>query len=216
MWSTYYGISAVSLEDAFVGAAGSGLIKKMLAMLDDGVDINSRDSVWKITALGAAASLGKTQIMKILIKRGAKLDLVNGDNLTPLMCACNFGKAKGSQAAMLLIEAGADVTYVRKGDEMTALKVAVSSCTPALLQALIDHGAEVDGPAGTSQTAFMLAARANHVVALEVLLRNGTDPSRKCMLPWANGCTALGLAELEKRRDAIKFLKSLQARKALN
>jgi hypothetical protein len=61
-----------------------------------------------------------------------------------------------------------------------------------------------------------ISARENHVAGLEVLARNGADPAKQCLLPWAKGGTALGLAQMEKKRDAVKFLESLQARKRLN
>ena len=84
--------------------------------------------------------------------------------MTHLMHACSCGGKKGSLVAEELIQAGANVSYVRKSDDMTALKFAVGSTTPQVIQALIDHGAEVDGPSGTSQTALMLAARKDDVV----------------------------------------------------
>ena len=83
------------------------------------------------------------------------------------------------RVALRLIEVGADVRYVRKSDEMTALKFAVDRCSPEVLQALIDHGADVDGPRGTEQTALMLAARANNVESLRVLVNNGALLSLK-------------------------------------
>ena len=112
---------------------------------------------------------------------------------------------------MRLMQAGADVKYVRASDEMTALKFAVKSCPAEVIQALIDHGAEVDGPRGTDQTALMLAARSNNVAALKVLVNNGADISLHCKLKWAGGRTAEGLAELERQRAALVYLRGLRA-----
>ena len=110
---------------------------------------------------------------------------------------------------MLLIDAGADVCVVRKSDEMTALKFAAHRCEPDVIQALIDRGADVDGPPDTDQTALMLAARENNVLAIKVLIDNGADLKRECKLPWALGKTAAGLAQLEKRKKAYEYLKDL-------
>src|SRR5262249_3971992 len=66
---------------------------------------------------------------------------------------------------------------------------------------------EVDGPRGTDQTALMLAARSNIVAALKVLVKNGADVSLPCKLKWAGGRTADGLAELEKQRAALAYLR---------
>jgi len=129
--------------------------------------------------------------------------------MTALMQACSWGKVKGEKIAFLLMEAGANVKYIRQADEMTALKFAAKRSHPEVLQALIDRGADIDGPADTKQTALMLAARYNHVEALKVLIKNGANTSLECKLPWANNSTALGLAKLEKNRKAVKFLSEL-------
>ena len=106
------------------------------------------------------------------------------------MTACLNGKSKGSKVALMLLQAGADATVVRADDEMTALKFAVKRSTPEVLQALIDAGAQVDGPRGTDQTALMIAARSNNVASLKVLVENRADVSLPCKLPWAEGRTA--------------------------
>jgi len=71
------------------------------------------------------------------------------------------------------------------------------------------HRVSVDGPPGTDQTALMLAALANHVDALKVLVNNGADVSLPCKLRWADNRTAQGLAELENCRKAAAYLASL-------
>lgn len=159
-----------------------------------------------------AANCGQIRSVDFLIAAGANLNLPDHLDLTPLMNACNAGKVKGSAIALRLIEAGADVRYVRKSDEMTALKFALNRCRPDVLQALIDRGADVDGPRGTELTALMLAARADNVESLRVLVENGARLSLKCKLPWADGRTAEGLAELEKRKKALAYLRSLPRR----
>ncbi len=90
------------------------------------------------------------------------------------------------------------------------MKAAIDGMNPDLLQLLIDKGAEVDGPNGTAQTALMLAARNGDVKMLTVLIQNGANRALQCKLKWAEGRTALGLAELEKRRNAVKYLQSLE------
>lgn len=164
------------------------------------------------TALHTAAGHGIVRALNFLIEAGANVNAVDRNELTPLMNACSLGLVKGSQAALQLIEAGPDVRCILAGDAMTALKFAVQACTPEVLQALIDHGAEVDGPPGSKQTALMIAARTNNVESRKVLVRNGANLSLLCGLPWAAGKTAEGLAELEKRRATLKYLWSLRER----
>jgi ankyrin repeat protein len=210
-YSDYHGVRAMSANDALALAASSSNFKAMKALLSDGVDIDGIALYSKSTPLCGAASLGCTRSVTFLLENGASVNLPGAHDMTPLMQACSFGKKKGFQIALQLIEAGADVNYVRKSDEMTALKFSIHGLNPEIVQLLIDNGADVDGPPGTDQTALMLAARNNNVGALKVLIHNGADRTLTCKLPWAGNRTAQGLAELEKRRQAVAFFKSLNS-----
>jgi ankyrin repeat protein len=208
--SDFHGIRAQTAVEALGIAAVNSRLKEMKALLADGVDINGIAAYSKSTALCSAASHGATRSAVLLLESGADVNCPDGWDMTPLMCACHYGKKKGLQIAKDLIGAGADVNYVRAADEMTALKFSINGMNAELIQLLLDHGADPDGPPGTAQTALMHAARNNFVEALRVLLDNGADPTLTCKLPWAQNRTAQGLAELEKRRQAVAFFKSLE------
>ena len=187
-------------------SAGGGKLNEVEYLLEQGARLDG--------ALTAAVYGGFPKVVEFLISRGANLEEHgDGEGLTPLTAACHSGHLKGHAIAMLLINAGANVNYVRKSDEITPLKFAAASATPEVVQALLDHGAEVDGPAGTAVTALMSAARANNVATLDVLLRKGANADLPCGLPWAQGRTAEGLAELENRRDAFEFLRTMRLRR---
>ena len=206
--TTFHGISARSRVDALQYATANAkhdVIKKLIA---DNVDINGLGPDSE-TALHVAARMGRFKVAKLLLQHQPKLNIPNEDDLTSLMVACSNGGTNGSRLAMMLIDAGADVRYVRKSDEMTALKFAVKRSSPEVLQALIDHGARIEGPRGCDQTPLMLAARANNVASLKVLVENGADLARKCKLPWAENRTAEGLAEMERRTKVLKYFREL-------
>ena len=205
----FHGIKASSQVDAFVIAASSGKLKEMRLLLNDGVNIEAVASYCQSTALAQAAGEGNHRGVSFLLEYGADADKPGAYDMTPLMHACSRGRATGSRVALLLLEANADVNYVRQSDEMTALKFAVNECNAEVIQGLIDRGAEIDGPKGTSQTALMIAARANNADALKILVEHGADIHLPCKLPWAENRTARGLAEMEKRRKAVAYLSSL-------
>lgn len=207
----FHGISARFRVDALSFAAANAMLEEMRCLADDGADLNGVAS-GGFTALATSCRLGMTRSAELLIGLGADMDLPSRDDLTPLMLACSKGKSKGSRIAIKLIEAGARVNYVRQSDGMTALKFAAKNATPEVIQALIDSGADIDGPPGTSQTALMLAARGNNVATLRVLVENGADVDRPCRQPWAENRTALGLAELEKRQKAATYLRTMTSR----
>jgi ankyrin repeat protein len=205
----FHGIRAASAVDALCIAA-TGKLKKLKLLLKDGVGIDERAKYSGRNPLQSAALAGQTKCLEHLIAAGADLNATDSDDMTALMNACHLGKSKGAAAAKLLIEAGADVRYVRQADEMTALKFAAADCPPEVLRLLIAQGAEVDGPPGTRQTALMIAARANNLESLRVLVESGANLSIPCGLNWAAGRTAEGLAEMEKKRAAHSFLREVR------
>ena len=186
----------------------------MCAIIEQGVDIDVRKPTIMSgqsldTALHIAATYGLVRPAEILVSKGASLNLLDGQECTALMCACSCGGPAGSRIAILLINAGADVTFIRQSDEMTALKFAAKDCEAEVIQALIDPAARVDGPENTDQTALMLAARGNNLAAIKVLIRNGADPKHECGLRWAKGRTAAWLAQNEGSMKAYKYLRKL-------
>ena len=195
--------------DALVTASASGKLKEMKSLIDSGVDVDSVSLKSANSPLCAASAQGLVKAVDFLLEMNANVDLVGSDGLTPLMHACALGGSKGGSVVRRLLQAKAEVNYVRADDEMTALKFAVSTCGPDIVQELLNGGAEVDGPTNCRQTALMIAARANNVDSLRVLVKNGADLTRTCKIPWAQNRTALGLAEMEKAEKAIAFLKSL-------
>lgn len=214
MRAIWHLLGADSPEEGLHVATANERLDEMRALIEQGVDVNARVRTIMSgqsleTALHIAATYGLVRPAELLVSSGAALDLLDGMELTPLMCACSCGGPAGSRVAMTLLTAGADATVVRQSDEMTALKFAAKECEPELIQLLITRGADVDGPANTDQTALMLAARSNNLAAIQVLIRNGADPRRPCGLRWAKDRTAAWLAQNEGSTEAYEFLKDL-------
>lgn len=201
-----------SPEEALHIATINERIDDMRRLIADGVDVNAKRATIMSaqnldTPLHIAATYGLINSAELLIASNASLNILDGMALTPLMCACSCGGVAGSRIAVMLIEAGADVTVIRQSDGMTALKFAAKECDPQVIQALLEHGAEVDGPLNTDQTALMLASRGNNVAAIEVLIHYGADLKRACGLSWAKGKTAVWLAENEGCIEAYEYLR---------
>lgn len=207
----YYGIRALTPVDALSIAAVNSDFKAMESLLADGTDINGIATYSRRTPLGDAAIQGMTRSVDFLLSHGADVNARNESGSTALMNACHIGKVKGSKIALQLIEAGADVNLAC-GD-VTALGNAVHDrpgSQPEVLQALIDHGAAVEGPPGAEVTPLMMAARCDNVDALKFLVKNGADIHRPCLLRWAENRTAEGLAILEKQKKAAAYLASVR------
>jgi hypothetical protein len=72
----------------------------------------------------------------------------------------------------------------------------------ALVNLLLEHGAEVDGGPAGAKTPLMYAAMFNHRVMLERLLSAGADPA----LTDADGKTAIDLARAMQADEAVAVL----------
>lgn len=187
-------------------ASARGDIDLVRRLLEQGANPNAL--VKGGTAVHAAASTGKSKVIPVLLAGNANINAIDQDGCTPLMVACSVGKATGSEAAMTLIDLGADATYVRTGDDETALRLAIPRALPSLLRELVKNGASVDGPHDTAITPLMRAAVEDKVDAANVLISLGADIDRKCKLPWAKGKTAEEIAIENKRLAVAEVLRS--------
>jgi len=161
-------------------------------------DVNLGDrNDW--TPLMYAAWQDNPELVAMLIKHGAKIDVVSIDALTPLAIAAQNGKIKAAQA---LVAAGADVNApVAKGGYTPLMLAAISGSTD-LTAALIDHGAKVNAVNPGGVTALMIAAANNHPRVAEVLLKSGADPNARSQ----DGRTALGIAQSNNDEAMVRLL----------
>lgn len=114
----------------------AGDVAGVTAALDKGAAIDEVDGV---TALYIACESGNAALVKLLIDRGANVNLPVKWDRTPLYAA---GKAEHGDIVKLLLEAGADPNQVTKGQ--TPLHVAAENgCLPCVVH-LVDAGAEVN------------------------------------------------------------------------
>jgi ankyrin repeat protein len=96
-------------HDDLIEAIEKGIYPDVRKHLDNGADVNSRydkDLPHRKPLLSYAAMHGHTDIMKLLIERGAKVDKTDLHGRTPLSWAaehCHF------EAVKLLVEQGANV-----------------------------------------------------------------------------------------------------------
>jgi ankyrin repeat protein len=165
----------------------------------------------KNTLLISATTVRTVKKFHQILEQGdSDIDAQGDQGSTALMIACHLGKKTGAEMATALVQSGADVNIARP-DEMTALKYAAKYSELDVIHMLLDHGAEIDGPKGTKQTAFILAARANRPEVLELLYERGADINYACKLRWAEGRNALGIADMEKRYKAVKYLKTIMS-----
>ena len=178
-----------------------------------------------LTALMLSARQGTLESARVLLDRGASVDLVDPDNTTALVMAIVNGHY---DVAALLAERGANPNIADTAG-MAAVYAAVDMHTQPLminrptrkpsgsienldlLETLLARGADPDaglqtpllaryhnlgdGQLAAGATPLMRAAKSRDVAAMQMLLDAGADPGRRA----ANGSTALMFAATPAR-----------------
>ena len=121
--------------------------KSVKLLLDLIPNINKVIYKYDLTPLMLASRDGYTDIVKLLIEKGAKINVVDDLNLTPLMYASSNGH---KDTVEYLIEKGANVNFKNKNSQ-TALISALRSCDHSIqnnifktAELLLNKGAKVN------------------------------------------------------------------------
>ncbi len=208
------------------------------ALVEAGADLDAR-SAGGFTPLLFAARAGALDAARLLVEAGADVNPVTPDGHSPLLvAAASLDAITGSDYRLVvdpsdhealgifLLDHGADVNRADSFG-MTPLHYAVELRKPALLRALLAHGADpnrqlteplpyrrgdyVSRSAYNGASPFWLAARLGDVETIRVLLAAGADAE----LPSARGVTPLmvaaGLAQTDSRMVAeSRLLEAVQ------
>ncbi len=109
----------------------------MPMLIEAGADVNEQNEFGS-PALIVAACRGRTQLVDILLRSGAEINVsVEGSGITALACAVGKGH---TDTVRLLIEAGADLETVDK-QGTTPLMTAQSNGSDEIVKLLTDAGA---------------------------------------------------------------------------
>ncbi len=146
-----------------------------LLMVDSMADINAATPGDHITALHAAVSYNRLDIMDMLLRRGARTELLMRPGLTPLGAAA---MKNDTDAISLLLEYGAQLNHHTPGG-VSALKLACAKGNLDAAQVLLAHGADPLPADAEGHTALTLAqehAGENRVPLMRMLLEHGASP----------------------------------------
>jgi uncharacterized protein len=187
-------------------------IQKIHALLDSGVDVNQFSSPEHCSALQLATTFGLVDIMKLLLERGASVDIRTSIGLTPLFFAVQSGLV---DAARILLEHKADVSARSNKGTMplhTAVRAA-SYTTPienknATVSLLLAFGADANArETGDNNTALMDAVKFKEDPELVELLLRAMKKSKSAIDAIdRQGNTALHYAIDAENLQAVKLL----------
>jgi ankyrin repeat protein len=132
-----------------------------------------------VSPLAIAARQGNANVLGQLMKAGAdpndKLNEVNSGE-TPLMHAARGG---GADAVRMLILAGARVNASESWNGQTALHWAAAEGRGAIVETLIEGGADIRHRSNAGSTPFMFAVRKGDVRSVKAFLAAGADVNEK-------------------------------------
>lgn len=155
-------------------------------LVQRGFDPNSRDPKGQ-TALFVALRAESMKAADALLANAAPdLNLLNDNGESALMMAALKGQIEWVRK---LVERGAQVN--KPG--WTPLHYAATGPNPAVVQLLLEKGANVDADSPNRTTPLMMAARYGNEAGVDVLLARGADPRRT---------NDLGLSAADFARDA--------------
>ncbi|KAI9599362.1 chitin synthase-domain-containing protein [Syncephalis fuscata] len=120
------------------------------------VDVDLRDNDGE-SALYQASAAGNHSSVEVLVRAGAKVDLGNNEQITPLMIAAYNGHRSVCE---ILVELAQANVHHRDNSAKTALVLASYEGHASVVQYLIEQGAELNTTDQYGWTALMLAAYA--------------------------------------------------------
>ncbi|KAL7819932.1 ankyrin repeat-containing domain protein [Trichoderma gracile] len=177
-----------------LAAAGSQDQVWLLLTRSD-IDIVFRDDDFR-TALDVAVDSGHESIVKMLLARGARVDLRTGASHRLLMTAIGNGQ-KG--IAKLLLDYGAGHAVHKMTPLMYALERGYDS---SFIELLLDRGGDVNATNDSSETPLSVASRQGDAEAVKLLLDHDSAIEAKT----ETGLTPLSQAVLWARHDVVNIL----------
>ena len=154
--SRYFPAFSRLLEAKLRLAACKGNIRRVNLFLDFGVDVNATGSDGHSALIDAETCKyhdepTRAQLVKLLIAKGAAVNLRSSDDRSALMYAARNGD---TQAVNALLANGASVNLADKDGETALMKAAASSCDEETVRALISAGADLNARDRKGQNAL--------------------------------------------------------------
>ncbi len=181
-------------------AAWEGDIKAIKQHLATGKDVNAKDDLYGDTPLLWAAGFGHKEVVKMLITKGADVNVKAQGGWTPLHYAAG---GNDKETVELLIAKGAGVNTKNARDQITPLHWAAWRGHKEVTELLITKGAGVNTKNKSGGTPLHNATWKGHKEIVELLIAKGANINTKD----AEGETPLNWAEEGKHKEITDLLR---------
>lgn len=193
-----------SLLEKFMAAAKEGNISDIQHLLDQAIDVDSKDD-HGYTALHWAVEEGCIEVVRVLVEKGADIYSRNGEGLTPLHFVSRDGYF--DLAEFFVKECKHKDLDTRLSDGATPLHLASSNGNKDIVELLAENGADIKRSDKENKNAIHYAASNCHHHIIEYLLPLGADACQKDI----DGKTPLDHASGKCGR-AVELLKEAESK----
>ncbi|CAI7601305.1 unnamed protein product [Penicillium pancosmium] len=224
-------IGANPCQDSFRFVCEKGFDRLAILMISNGVEVDRSDRYLKPTPLLLASRNGHTEIVRLLIQRGATVNFYDNRGQTPLFGASFYGhkevvellidngaelstasnrnspligaSERGNEAIVqLLVENGADLECRSLSSERTPLVAASGGGHEAVVRFLIEKGAAINTQNSTGDVPLHAASRGGHEAVVRFLIEKGADINAQDRF----GNTPLRAASRGGHEAVVRFL----------
>ena len=193
-----------------LSAVSNGKLDQVKTYIESGKDVDTPRDLFNHTALMIAAAEGHLNVVKLLLKAKANVNLEGGKEYHPrtaLMAAVSVGHIKVTKH---LINAKADVN--QKVKDNTALQWMMerkNKNKADILKELIRGGANINLPFEHGSTILIQLIKAGEVEALRVLLKHKPDFTIKNKHGQTAISSAMFQAQSQGQKNSFRILKLL-------
>ena len=161
------------IDKDFLDAVHNKDVKKINLLLGQGANVNAREPINGYFALQYAINWPDLALVKLLLDKGANVDLADDGGTTALIEAVGGDSPEYTAIVKLLIERGANV----HANHDAAILRAVRDADPEVVRLLLAKGAPANAPSEDrdGNTVLMEAASGGSVETLSLILNAGAD-----------------------------------------
>lgn len=178
------------------------------ALMESGADVNM---ITRLAPLHVAAVYGREEMAEKLIQAGADVDSRDEWGNTPGRLAIggvsnNFiDEEQGKRIISLLLDGGADINAV-DGNGFGMLHDAIQMCSNDLVRALLEWGADANGPENQHKAISpLVAALMGYPRIIPVLVDFGADVNRESKVGIVPIQAAVLISSADSVRALLKF-----------